>query len=94
MAHRWQIPPSPPFQQEARERIHTVQLEDERFMAAPRSNPHELVPTPEHNHGLENRVVLGLDYGTTSTGERGYPELSFVQSLSTAKACHACNRRL
>lgn len=94
MAHRWQLPPSSPFQQEAGERMHTIDYEDEIFMTAPRSNTHEFVSPSKQDNGLENRVVLGLDYGTTSTGKLGYPAPSFVQSLSTTKACHTCNRRL
>ncbi|KAM6530471.1 hypothetical protein FALCPG4_008599 [Fusarium falciforme] len=77
MAHRWQLPASPPFQQEAGERM--IDYEDEIFMAAPRSNPHEFVSSSKQDNGLENRVVLGLDYGTTSTG------LSYMQQKTISE---------
>ncbi|KAL2679377.1 hypothetical protein Neosp_010151 [[Neocosmospora] mangrovei] len=82
MAHRSQLPPFPPLG-----RVHTIDYEDEIFVEPPRVRHQEFEPPQNWDNGRENRVVLGLDYGTTSTGwsgGSGNPKLPSEISYSKA----------
>ncbi|KAI8665736.1 hypothetical protein NCS56_01010700 [Fusarium sp. Ph1] len=74
MAHRSQLPPFPPLG-----RVHTIDYEDEIFVEPPRVRHQEFEPPQNWGNGRENRVVLGLDYGTTSTG------LSYMQQKTLSE---------
>jgi len=41
----------------------------------------------------ENRIVVGLDYGTTATGESGCLFVSMTLNLTHGQAWHGCNNR-